>query len=105
MGWFNRIKEGITTSTKDKKETPEGLWFKCPQCNNLTSSEDHHNNFCVCSCGYHERIGSDEYFKILFDNGKSHRYTEIDKSIGPADPLNFVDHKKYKDRIIDSQKK
>ncbi|HIA37426.1 MAG TPA: acetyl-CoA carboxylase carboxyl transferase subunit beta, partial [Flavobacteriales bacterium] len=48
MSWFKRIKDGITTSTKDKKETPEGLWFKCPKCNELTSTEDHIANLYVC---------------------------------------------------------
>ena len=65
--WFTRIKEGITTSTKEKKETPEGLWFKCPKCKELTSSKDHADNLSVCShCTYHDRIGSAEYFELLF---------------------------------------
>ena len=68
MGWFKRIKEGITTSTKEKKETPEGLWYKCPSCKKINTSTEHSNNKYVCNnCGYHERIGSSEYFEILFD--------------------------------------
>jgi len=103
MGWFKRMKEGITTSTKDKKETPEGLWYKCPKCNTVVSTEEHEDNIWVCSeCDYHDRIGSQEYFGLLFDNGK---YTEFNRSMSSADPLKFVDTKKYTDRIKSSQKK
>jgi acetyl-CoA carboxylase carboxyl transferase subunit beta len=103
MGWFKRIKEGITTSTKDKKETPEGLWYKCPNCNHVVSSEEHMENRWVCaSCDYHERIGSEEYFQLLFDDGK---YVEFNKTMSSADPLKFEDTKRYPDRIKASQKK
>ncbi|MCA1762903.1 MAG: acetyl-CoA carboxylase carboxyl transferase subunit beta, partial [Flavobacteriales bacterium] len=62
MGWFKRMKEGITTSTKDKKETPEGLWNKCPECNHVVSTDEHYENMWVCTeCNYHDRIGSKEY--------------------------------------------
>ncbi len=103
MGWFKRKTEGITTSTKDKKETPEGLWYKCPKCQTVVTSEDHHKNVFVCErCSYHERIGSEEYFSILFDDGK---YRELDKKISSADPLKFEDTKKYVDRVKETQNK
>lgn len=103
MGWFKRIKEGITTSTKDKKETPEGLWYKCPECNTVVSMDEHTENLWVCEeCNYHDRIGSAEYFSILFDKGK---FTEFNKSMSSSDPLKFVDTKKYPDRIKAGQKK
>lgn len=103
MGWFKRIKEGITTSTKDKKETPEGLWYKCPECNTVVSMDEHTENLWVCGdCGYHDRIGSAEYFAILFDEGK---FTEFNKNMTSGDPLKFTDTKKYPDRIKSSQKK
>jgi acetyl-CoA carboxylase carboxyl transferase subunit beta len=105
MGWFKRIKEGITTSTKDKKETPEGLWFKCPKCNQLTPTEDHTKSWSVCGCGFHDRIGANEYFSIILDNGKSKSYKELNPNISPADPLKFVDHKKYTVRLKESQAK
>ncbi len=61
--WFQRIKEGITTSTREKKETPEGLWYKCPMCKKIIPSEEHLANAFVCpSCEFHDRIGSIEYF-------------------------------------------
>lgn len=103
MGWFKRIKEGITTSTKDKKETPEGLWYKCSKCNTVVSSEEHIGNLWVCAeCGHHSKIGSSEYYEILFDDGK---FTEFNKSMESGDPLKFEDTKKYTDRIKTSQKK
>ncbi len=97
MGWFTRVKEGITTSTEEKKETPEGLWYKCPECKQVMTSEDHENNFWVCGgCGYHEKIGSAEYFALLFDE---HKYTEIGADLIAGDPLEFEDTKKYVDRL------
>jgi acetyl-CoA carboxylase carboxyl transferase subunit beta len=103
MSWFKRIKEGITTSTKDKKETPEGLWYKCPSCKKIITSKDHAENLFVCTnCNFHERIGSPEYFEILFDNDE---FTELNAELTSADPLNFEDTKKYTDRLRDTIKK
>lgn len=103
MSWFKRIKTGITTSTKEKKETPEGLWYKCPSCKKLTPSNEHAQNFYVCTdCDYHEKIGSVEYFELLFDNNE---FVELNPNLTSTDPLNFTDTKKYTDRLVDSQKK
>ncbi len=100
--WFKRNKEGITTSTKEKKETPEGLWKKCSNCKTIFSSDDLEKNFYVCDrCNHHERIGSNEYFEILFDDGK---YKELDAKLTSGDPLKFQDTKKYTDRIKATQK-
>ena len=85
MGWFQRDKEGITTSTKEKRETPEGLWEKCSNCKTIFSSDDLEKNSYVCDrCNHHERIGSKEYFKILFDDGK---FKELDAKLKSGDPL------------------
>ncbi|MEZ4740258.1 MAG: acetyl-CoA carboxylase, carboxyltransferase subunit beta [Flavobacteriales bacterium] len=101
MGWFTRVKEGITTSTEEKKETPEGLWYKCPECKEVMTSEDHENNLWVCGkCEYHEKIGSEEYFAILFDE---HKWTEIGADLIAGDPLQFEDTKKYTDRLAKSR--
>ncbi|MEI6021732.1 MAG: acetyl-CoA carboxylase, carboxyltransferase subunit beta [Bacteroidota bacterium] len=100
MGWFKRLKEGITTSTKEKKETPEGLWYKCPSCKKIHTVKDHSENKYVCAdCAYHERIGSKEYFEILFDNNQ---FTELHENLVSGDPLDFVDTKKYVDRLTDT---
>jgi acetyl-CoA carboxylase carboxyl transferase subunit beta len=100
MGWFKRLKEGITTSTKEKKETPEGLWYKCPSCKKIHTSQDHTANMYVCNeCGYHERIGSKEYFEIIFDDNQ---FTELNENLVSGDPLEFTDTKKYTDRLTDT---
>ncbi|HET6242989.1 MAG: acetyl-CoA carboxylase carboxyltransferase subunit beta [Bacteroidetes bacterium] len=101
MGWFKRIKEGITTT--EKKETPEGLWYKCPECKQISPTKEHAENLFVCfNCSYHERISSKDYFNILFDNNV---FTEINADLVSADPLKFEDTKKYTDRIDSTIKK
>jgi acetyl-CoA carboxylase carboxyl transferase subunit beta len=102
MSWFKRNREGITTSTKEKKETPEGLWSKCSKCKTLFTADDLARNNYVCDrCSHHERIGSEEYFSILFDQGE---YKELDKKLTSGDPLKFEDTKKYTDRVKATQK-
>lgn len=102
MSWFKRKSKNITTSTLEKKETPEGLWYKCPSCKKIYSSVDHASNLWVCgNCGFHERINSAEYFSFLFDEEPK----ELFNTIRPTDPLNFEDTKKYSDRITNTQAK
>lgn len=102
MGWFKRDKEGITTPSEEKKETPEGLWHKCPKCKVITEVEAHEKNFWVCgNCGFHNRINAAEYFSIIFDG----RYKELDKNLKSGDPLTFKDTKAYKDRYEAAVKK
>jgi len=103
MGWFKRLKEGITTSTKEKRETPEGLWYKCPSCKKIHTAQDHSANKYVClECGNHQRLSSKEYFEILFDNNE---FTELHENLVSGDPLEFTDTKKYTDRLTESVKK
>jgi acetyl-CoA carboxylase carboxyl transferase subunit beta len=102
MSWFKRNKEGITTSTKEKKETPEGLWVKCSNCKTLFTSNDFAKNNFVCNrCSHHERISAGDYFNLIFDNEK---YTELDANLSSGDPLGFEDTKKYLDRVSSTQK-
>lgn len=102
MSWFTRKKEGITTSTSDKKETPEGYWVKCSNCKTLYTAEELTKNNGVCSrCSHHERLTAAQYFDVIFDDGK---YTELDKKLSSGDPLGFTDTKKYTDRVAASQK-
>jgi len=103
MSWFKRIKEGITTASHEKKETPEGLWYKCPSCKSIIPSQEHEDNMWVCvKCDYHERIGSEKYFAILFDNNE---FVELNANMSSADPLKFVDTKDYASRLVETQKK
>lgn len=102
MGWFKRNREGITTSTKEKKETPEGLWNKCPNCKTVFTHTEFEKQFFVCNrCSHHERISSLQYFDILFD---SKEYKEIATELVSSDPLHFTDTKKYVDRIKNTMK-
>jgi acetyl-CoA carboxylase carboxyl transferase subunit beta len=96
MGWFNRLKKGIHTETKDKNVAKEGLWYKCPECKKISPMEDHQAKLNVCDCGYHDRITALKYFEILFDNKI---YKEINANLRSADPLNFSDRKKYVERL------
>ncbi len=97
--WFKRIKKGILTTTSEKKETPEGLWTKCPECNFITTSADLRENLFVCpKCDHHHRIGSEEYYEIIFDNQE---YEELFDNIRSKDFLGFTDLKPYQKRLED----
>ncbi|WP_416444303.1 acetyl-CoA carboxylase, carboxyltransferase subunit beta [Leeuwenhoekiella sp. A16] len=102
MAWFKRKEKGIQTATENKKDVPKGLWYKSPT-GKIIDAEELEKNFYVSpEDDYHVRIGSEEYFKILFDEGK---YKELDKNLTSKDPLNFEDSKKYVDRLKDAQEK
>ena len=97
--WFRRIKKGILTSTSEKKETPEGLWAKCPECNYISTSADLRENLYVCPrCNHHHRIGSLEYYEIVYDNND---YMELFDNIRSKDYLGFTDLKPYGKRLED----
>lgn len=102
MAWFKRKDKGIHTPTEDKKDTPKGLWYKSPT-GKVVDTEELEKNFYVSpEDGYHVRIGSHEYFEILFDDNE---FTELDKNLTSKDPLKFVDKKKYVDRLKDAQER
>ncbi len=95
--WFKRIKKGISTKTSEKKEIPEGLWVKCPECNYICTVTDLRENLFVCpKCGQHHRITSADYFEILFDNNE---FVELFENIRSIDQLEFTDLKPYKKRL------
>ncbi len=101
--WFRRIKKGITTTTKEKKEAPDGLWTKCPSCRYTCTVTELRENLFVCpKCEYHHRIGSAEYFEIVFDNES---YEEIFGQIRSKDFLGFVDLKPYAQRLKETYAK
>jgi acetyl-CoA carboxylase carboxyl transferase subunit beta len=103
MAWFKREKKGISTLTEEKKEAPDGLWNKCPNCKKALHSADLVENKYVCQyCDYHLRVGSKEYFQVLFDENQ---FTELFPNLKSGDPLNFTDSKPYKDRLVESQAK
>ncbi|GDX43104.1 acetyl-coenzyme A carboxylase carboxyl transferase subunit beta [Bacteroidota bacterium] len=101
--WFKRRKKGISTSTAEKKETPDGLWTKCPSCKYTCTTDELKINLSVCpKCTYHHRIGSEEYFDILFDD---HQYTELFEEVKSIDCLGFNDLKPYKKRLDEAYSK
>lgn len=101
--WFKRRKKGISTSTAEKKEAPDGLWTKCPDCKYTCTTVELKENFSVCpKCQYHHRIGSAEYFDILFDD---QQYQEMFAEVRSIDFLGFNDLKPYKKRLDDAYEK
>ncbi|MCW2118666.1 acetyl-CoA carboxylase, carboxyltransferase subunit beta [Flavobacterium sp. 7A] len=96
MAWFKRQEKGITTATEDKMDVPKGLWYKSPTGKIIDADELERNLFVSPEDGFHVRIGSATYFDILFDNNE---FVELDKNLTSKDPLNFVDTKKYSDRL------
>lgn len=97
MPWFVRENKGISTPTELKRETPDGLWYQCPECKTVILSKAHRDNAYTCpNCNYHEHIGSAEYFDLLFDEGD---HTSLFEGLESADPLEFEDTKKYPERL------
>ncbi|MBS1490017.1 MAG: acetyl-CoA carboxylase carboxyltransferase subunit beta [Bacteroidetes bacterium] len=102
MPWFKRTDKGILTPTEAKREVPDGLWFKSPAGKIIHTRELKNNAYVVPEEEYHVKIGSKEYFEILFDNNE---FTELDTTLESGDPLKFVDTKPYPKRIKESQAK
>jgi acetyl-CoA carboxylase carboxyl transferase subunit beta len=100
MAWFRRKQKGILTPTEHKKEVPDGLWYKSPKGKIIQTKELKENDYVSPEDGYHVRIGSKEYFEILFDNNQ---FTEIAPNLTSADPLEFIDNKPYTQRLQQAQ--
>ncbi len=98
MSWFKRKEKGITTATEDKMDVPKGLWYKSPTGKVIDAEELARNLWVSPEDGFHVRVGSKEYFEILFDDNE---FKELDKNMTSKDPLGFVDTKKYADRLKD----
>jgi len=102
MAWFKRQEKGISTPTEQKKETPDGLWYKCPECKAVATMAEHKRLHYVCgSCAHHDRIDAGDYFELLFDEGA---FTEMDADLRSADPLQFTDTKGYPQRVAATEK-
>ena len=102
MAWFNRKDKGILTPTAEKMEAPDGIWFKTPSGKIIHTRELKNNAFVSPEDGYHVRIGSEEYFQILFDGNN---FKELDGAMESGDPLGFEDSKPYPKRIAEGKKK
>jgi acetyl-CoA carboxylase carboxyl transferase subunit beta len=102
MSWFKRSEKGIQTRTEEKKDIPKGLWYKTPTGKIVETQELAENFYVSPEDEYHVRIGSKEYFEILFDEN---HFKELDTKVSSKDFLKFTDSKKYSDRLIDVTKK
>lgn len=100
--WFKRKDKGIQTPTEEKKDVPKGLWYKTPSGKIVDTDELKQNYYVSPEDGYHVRIGSAEYFEILFDDNK---FVELDPNMVSKDPLKFKDSKKYTDRLEQAYQK
>ena len=102
MSWFKRLKEGIQTATKNKKEAPDGLWHKCSRCGEMTTVKELREHLYICpKCDFHVRISSKDYFDMLFDG----KYTRLFDNIVSVDVLGFKDIKSYEERLEEAYKK
>lgn len=102
MGWFKRLKDGIQTATRNKKEAPEGLWYKCKRCKETSTTKELKENIYKCpKCNYHVRIGSHDYFNIIFDGNFDLMFEELKAK----DVLQFTDLKPYTKRLDDAYRK
>jgi acetyl-CoA carboxylase carboxyl transferase subunit beta len=102
MGWFKRLKDGIQTATRNKKEAPEGIWYGCEKCRETSTTKELRDNYFKCpKCNFHTRIGSFEYFHLLFDED----YALLFEELRSKDMLRFIDLKPYPDRLQEAYKK
>jgi acetyl-CoA carboxylase carboxyl transferase subunit beta len=102
MAWFKRQEKGIITPTEQKKETPDGLWYKCPECKTVVTTAEHRRLSHVCgNCSHHDRIDASTYFELLFDEGQ---FEELDANLTSGDPLKFTDTKAYPQRVQATEK-
>lgn len=103
MSWYRRLREGITTATKSKKDVPEGVWFQCKRCKETSTTKQLRENYYKCpKCDWHTPIGSEEYFEILFDDQE---YVTLHDDLISVDFLHFTDLKPYDKRLDESRKK
>ncbi len=103
MSWYKRLREGISTATKSKKDVPEGLWFQCKKCKETSTTKLLRDNYYKCpKCDFHTPIGSEEYFELLFDG---HEYITLHDDMIAVDVLKFTDLKPYDKRLEESRKK
>lgn len=103
MSWFRRLREGITTTTSEKKDAPEGVWYNCKNCNETSPTKDYIENKYICpKCDFHGRIGAREYFALFFDK---ENYEALFEELIAEDFLKFKDLKTYRERLKEARAK
>ena len=102
MSWFEKIMPSRIKTERRTRSVPEGLWIKCPACDAVLYRAELERNLYVCpKCSHHMRIGARERLERFLDPGTM---DEIGAGIFPEDPLKFRDSKRYKDRLVQTQK-
>ncbi|WP_306417933.1 acetyl-CoA carboxylase, carboxyltransferase subunit beta [Roseinatronobacter sp. S2] len=102
MNWITNYVRPTINSLFSRREMPENLWVKCPECGTMLFHRELTQNQQVCtSCNHHMPISPRERFANFFDGGM---FTEIAVPQPIADPLHFRDQKKYPDRMKTAQK-
>ena len=104
MNWLtNFVKPKLSALVSKRKDVPDNLWKNCPNCGNMMHHKDLYHNLNVCnSCDYHFRMPIDRRIEILFEKNN---FKEVKLEKLPDDPLNFIDKKKYTDRLKEYRKK
>ena len=103
MNWLTNFVKPKLSALVNRKDIPENLWTSCPSCANMIHHKDLNENLRVCiTCDYHFRMTAEKRIEILF--GKDN-FDEIKLEKISDDPLNFIDKKKYKDRLKEYRKK
>ncbi|MBZ5608281.1 MAG: acetyl-CoA carboxylase, carboxyltransferase subunit beta [Acidobacteriia bacterium] len=102
MAWFTRDKPALKPEEGERRVRTEGLWLKCEHCGQIIWRKALEDNLQVCpKCEHHERIGARARLALLFDNGQ---FDEFDQGLASTDPLDFVDSKRYTERLDASRR-
>jgi acetyl-CoA carboxylase carboxyl transferase subunit beta len=103
MSWFEKLMPSRISTEKRSKSVPQGVWIKCPTCDAQLYRNELERNLKVCpKCNYHMRIGARKRLEYFLDPGSQ---TELSAKLEPEDPLKFRDSKRYRDRLLQAQKK
>lgn len=103
MNWITNYVRPTINSLFSRREVPDNLWTKCPECGTMLFHRELADNLNVCTnCGHHMPITARDRLTALFDGGI---YTEVKVPEPVTDPLQFRDQKKYTDRLKDARKK
>ncbi|MDH4047581.1 MAG: acetyl-CoA carboxylase, carboxyltransferase subunit beta [Gammaproteobacteria bacterium] len=103
MSWFEKLMPSRIKTENRTRSVPQGVWIKCPHCDAQLYRTELERNLYVCpKCDHHMRIGARQRLEYFLDEGD---IEEIGAGLEPLDPLKFKDSKRYRDRLIQAQKK
>ena len=103
MSWFDKLLPSRISTEKRTRSVPEGVWIKCAKCDAQLYRNELERNLQVCpKCEYHMRIGARRRLEIFLDPDSQQ---ELSAGLESLDPLKFRDSKRYRDRLVQAQKK